>query len=184
MNSGSGAEAEAKWVAVALLLRVWGNGGELSAVPLSSHPERFQDLREVYLFGAEAAPGEAVPYEVESVWQHGPRLIFKFRGVDSIGDAERLRGAEVRVRFEDRAPLPPDEYYHSDLLGCEVVDRPTGEKLGTVLGWQDYGGTGLLEVGRPGQEEPLLVPFARSICVEIDVKGRRIAVELPEGLRE
>jgi ribosomal 30S subunit maturation factor RimM len=40
----------------------------------------------------------------------------------------------------------------------------------------------LLEVERQG--EPLLVPFARAICVEIDVGRRRIVVDLPEGLKE
>ena len=55
-------------------------------MPLSDKPERYQALREVYLFGA----GER--YEVESAWFHHGALIFKFRGVDTISDAEKLRG--------------------------------------------------------------------------------------------
>jgi len=51
--------------------------------------------------------------------------------------------------------------------------------VGRVEAWQDGGGSGLLVV-----EGGLLIPFARSICVEIDVQARRIAVDLPEGLRE
>jgi len=30
----------------------------------------------------------------------------------------------------------------------------------------------------------LLIPFARSICVEIDPGARRIVVELPDGLKD
>jgi ribosomal 30S subunit maturation factor RimM len=30
----------------------------------------------------------------------------------------------------------------------------------------------------------LLIPFARSICKQIDPAARRIAVELPEGLKD
>jgi ribosomal 30S subunit maturation factor RimM len=30
----------------------------------------------------------------------------------------------------------------------------------------------------------LLIPFVRAICVEIDPAARRIAVELPEGLKD
>ena len=30
----------------------------------------------------------------------------------------------------------------------------------------------------------LLIPFARSICVEIDAAGKRIAVDMPEGLED
>jgi 16S rRNA processing protein RimM len=149
---------------------------------LSNQPERFQRLREVYLFGSEGARGEDQPLEVEAVREYRGGLIFKFRGVDSIAEAERLRGAEVRLPFAERASLPADEYYHSDLIGCEVVERNTDERLGVVVRMHEYGGPGLLEVERPG--EPLLIPFARAICVEIDIGRRRIVVELPEGLKE
>ena len=78
-----------------------------------------------------------------------------------------------------RAPLEPGEFFQSDLIGCDVVDRRTGESLGRVTGWNEGGGSGLLVL-----EDGLLIPFARSICVEIDPARRRIAVELPEGLKD
>jgi 16S rRNA processing protein RimM len=120
--------------------------------------------------------------EVEWVWEHRGRPVFKFRGVDSISDAELLQGAEVRIPAEERPELPPGEFYHSDLIGCDVVERQTGQVLGTVRELQEHGGPGLLAVDRT--EGELLVPFARSICTEIDVAGRRIVVDLPEGLKE
>jgi 16S rRNA processing protein RimM len=116
---------------------------------------------------------------VESTWFHNGTLIFKFQGVDSISDAEPLAGAEVRVPMSERAPLEPGEFFQSDLVGCEVVDRRTGESLGRVSGWEDAGGAGLLVV-----EGSLLIPFARAICVEIHPEAKRIAVELPEGLKD
>ena len=167
---------------LAVLARVWGRRGELFAVSLSSGSERFKDLREVYLFGAPGAPGEERPVELESVWDHRGGLIFKFRGFDSIDDAQLLQRAEVRIPREARRQIPADEYFQSDLVGCEVVERSSGERLGVVKACQEYGGPLLLEVEREG--EPLLIPFARAICVEIDVAGRRIVVELPEGLKE
>ena len=36
---------------------------------------------------------------------HGDHLIFKFQGVDTISDAEKLAGAEVSIPFEQRAAL-------------------------------------------------------------------------------
>lgn len=171
------------WVTVARLTRTWGNRGELAAVPLSSHPERFQRLAEVVLRGAEGFPGASHKFLVESVWQHGARLIFKFQGVDSIDDAEQLRGADVCVPMAERLPLAPDEYYTSDLIGCQVVDRTSGERLGRVTAWLDAGGAGTLEV-ETGEGKELLIPFSKAICQEIDVEGGRICVQLPEGLKE
>ncbi len=166
------------WVAVALLGKSRGNRGEVTALALSDRPERYEALREVYLFGPGDG-GRRERYEVESTWFHNGTLIFKFRGVDTISDAEPLAGAEVRVPMSERAPLEAGEFFQSDLVGCEVVDRRTGESLGRVVGWEDAGGAGLLVV-----EGGLLIPFARAICVEIDPEAKRIAVELPEGLKE
>lgn len=169
--------AEDGWVTVALLGKTRGNRGELTAVPLSSKPERFQTLREVHLFPPGQDTGEL--HEVESVWFHDSVLIFKFRGIDSISDAERLIRAEVRVPIAQRTTLEPDEFFQSDLLGCEVIESGTGKLLGKVTGWDDAGGAGILVVN-----ENLMVPFARSICVTIDPASRRIVVDLPEGLKD
>jgi 16S rRNA processing protein RimM len=129
------------------------------------------------------APGASESLELESVWAHRGQLVFKFRGIDSITDAERLEGAEVRVPREQRASLPSGEYYQSDLIGCAVLDRATGDSIGTVEAFQELGAP-VLEVSGAAGNEPLLIPFARAICVEIDIEGRRIVVDLPAGLKE
>jgi len=170
-----------EWVTIARLGRARGNRGELTAASLTSKPERFQQLREVFLF-REDLPVAGGRLQVESVWEHGREWIFKFRGVDTISQAEALERADVRIPAAERLPVAEDEHYVSDLLGCEVRDRATGELLGTVTGWQDAGGAGLLEVGEG--EEPLLIPFARSLCVEINTVAKRIVVNLPEGLKD
>jgi 16S rRNA processing protein RimM len=166
------AEPDVNWITVALLTRARGNRGELSAISLTK-PERCENLREVFLFP------EGSRHEVESVWFHDGRLILKFRGIDTISDAEKLKGCEVRVPAAARIPLEPGEFYESDLIGCQVVERATGQALGSVTGWQDAGGSGLLEV-----EGKLLIPFARNICVAIEPELRRIIVDLPPGLKE
>jgi 16S rRNA processing protein RimM len=146
------------------------------AILFTNQPERLAELEYVTLFNPGWAEG--VRHVVESVWQHGGRWILKFRGIDTISDAEKLCGAEIRIPKSQRAPLGEGEYYYADLIGCEVVDRNTGETLGRVSDFHEYGGPGVLEAGK------LLIPFARSICVEIDVARRRIEVELPEGLKD
>ncbi|MGA3018141.1 MAG: ribosome maturation factor RimM [Bryobacteraceae bacterium] len=166
-------ESAAGWIAVALLGKTRGNRGEITALCLSPKPERFEGLKEVFLFGN----GERA--EVEETWFHQETLVFKFRGVDTISDAERLYGVEVRVPMEQRIPLEAGEFFQSDLIGCEVIDRRSGQSLGRVSAWQDGGGSGLLVVG-----DGLLIPFVRAICVEISPAAGRIAVELPEGLKD
>ena len=162
-----------EWITIAVLGKTRGNRGEITALPLTGKLERFDDLKEVFLFGSGAR------YEVETTWFHNGTLIFKFRSVDTISDAELLSGAQVRVPLSQRISLEQGEFFQDDLVGCQVVDRRSGQSLGTVSGWQEGGGPGLLVV-----DGGLLIPFARSICVEIDPAAKRIAVELPEGLQD
>ena len=123
-------------------------------------------------------PGDAPSYEVEDVWEHSGELVFKFRGIDSISDAEKLRGAEVQVPRSERVELEADEYFHSDLIGCEVRERVSGRAVGKVTNFEEYGGPPLLEIdgGR------VLIPFVKAICVDIRPDEKLIEVEIPEGL--
>jgi 16S rRNA processing protein RimM len=162
------------WVTVAILGRVRGRKGELVAAPLCK-PERMEQLREVYVFGDSES---GTLYTIEEAWWHEGRLIVKFAGVDSISQAETLAGSELRIPASERPILEPGEYYQSDLIGCEVIERGSGESLGRVTKFAESGGPGLLEVG------DLMIPFARAICVEIDPEHKRILVDLPEGLKD
>jgi 16S rRNA processing protein RimM len=118
--------------------------------------------------------------EVENAWMHGYHLILKFKGVDTISAAEKLAGADVAIPFEQRAALAEQEYYQSDLIGCEVVDD-AGRSLGFVDDFQETGGAPLLTVKTPDGRE-LLIPFAKSICTKIDLEHKQITVNPPEGL--
>jgi 16S rRNA processing protein RimM len=154
----------------------------VAAIGLSDRPERFEKLEQAFLFGEQGILPDQ-PTEVEEVWEHRGQVIFKFRGIDTISAAETLRGIEVRIPITERAPLEEGEYYHSDLIGCAVVDKASGEALGTVAQVLEVGAAPLLSVTAQDGGE-ILVPLAKSICVEIDVKGGRIVAELPEGLKE
>jgi 16S rRNA processing protein RimM len=164
----------ADWIAVAVLGRPRGNRGELTATSLSSKPERFARLRSVRL------AGDGSSYEVEEVWEHSGELVFKFKGIDSISDAEKLRGAEVQVPRSERVELDPGEYFHSDLIGCEVHDRASGRTIGKVTNFEEFGGPPLLEIdgGR------MLIPFVKAICVDIRPDEKIIHVEIPDGLED
>jgi 16S rRNA processing protein RimM len=182
-----------RWVALARILRPRGNKGEVAAEILTDFPERLTGLREVFL-GNNQGKTEPKAIGVESCWlsqNHRGQAVFHFAGYSSISEAEKLRGLEVLVPFEQRVALPEGQYFFSDLIGCEVFEAPTGEGaaaalLGVVQDVEVPGegalGTPLLVVETARGE--LLVPLAEDICTVIDTAARRIEVVLPEGLRD
>ena len=165
---------------LARLTKSRGNRGELIAESFANALDEAIGQNPVMLYRASVEPNgyELVgSFEVEELWEHKGRPVIKLRGVDSISAAEALEGCEIRIPKEERPPAPMDEYYHDDLVGCQVVDSESGNALGEVTAWRDFGGPGVLEV-----DNRLMIPFARSICVGIDVVAKQIRVKLPEGL--
>jgi 16S rRNA processing protein RimM len=118
--------------------------------------------------------------------QHG-RFVMKFAGIDTIEDAEKIVGAELRIPQADLPAAEEGSFYTFHLRGCRVYAMQDGhdgegEYIGDIADVIDGGGTQLLQVGS-GKEETL-IPFAESIVKKIDLAARRIEVELPEGLRD
>ena len=107
------------------------------------------------------------------------RPVIGIEGVETIDDAEELAGLELRVPVEELAALPAGMFYHHDLVGCAVVTGG-GEKVGTVEGVEGtLSGSRLVVAGAKGE---ILIPLAAEICRTIDVAGKRIVIEPPDGL--
>lgn len=159
---------------MAVLGRPRGNRGELTATGFSDHGDRYSRLKSVWLLVGQ----ELSPAKVEEVWEHDGKLVFKFEHVNSISEAELLRGAEVRVPKAERVELEPGEFFLSELVGCEMRDRVSGKLYGKVTGWEEGGGAVLLDI----DDGRMLVPFVKAICTEIHPELGVIRVDLPEGL--
>ena len=125
--------------------------------------------------------GRAVERAIASVRFHQGRPIVALDGVETMNDAEALAGAELKVPVSSLGPLPGNTFYRHDLVGCEVKDT-AGRRVGTVTGVQGTVERSLLLVGE-GRDE-VMIPMVDGIVVSVDLGGRAIIVELPEGLTD
>jgi len=168
------------WVAVAKLGRTRGRSGELTGEIYSSHPGRDRELMESRRV-ALAKPGRRQEMDLERIWRHDGRPVFQFAGIDSISAAEEWEGADVLVPVDQGVRRDAGEYTHADLIGCRL--EAGSVVVGIVRGLEDFGSAPLLKVETADGRE-ILIPFARSICKEIDVAGKVIRADVPEGLLE
>jgi 16S rRNA processing protein RimM len=173
--------AAGQFLAIARILRPQGRKGEVAAEILTDFPERFQQLQSVFL----EVPGQA-PKRVtlERGWPHKGRIILKFSGIDSIESASGLRGLQVLIPWEQRAPLPPHQYYLYELHGCRVIWERQGQEIGTVTEVERTGGVDVLHVRRPDGKSEVLIPLAQEICTRIDIASQTIVIDPPEELLE
>ena len=163
-------------VAVAKIARPKGLKGEVFADVLTDFPERFTGLEDITVVMPD---GERLELKIENFRFQNDRLVLKFGGYDSVESAERLRNAEICVSENEAVELDEDEYFDWQIEGCRV-EKIDGETLGTVRELQRTGGTENLLVD--GEDRDYLIPFAESICIEVDVEKKLIRVDPPEGL--
>ena len=130
---------------------------------------------------ALAEEGSRRELKIEELWPHKGALVLKFAGVDSISDAEALVGCELQVPRQQRAQLESGWIYVSDLAGCMVFD--SDREIGEVEDVQFGAGEAPLLVVKAGSKE-FEIPFAEAYLKRVDVAGKRIEMQLPEGMLE
>lgn len=165
-------------VAIARITKTRGLRGETVADVLTDFPERFENLERVF---AVTKNGERLELQLEKFWFQKDRIVLKFKDFDTIEKAETLRDSEICITEAEAVKLADDEFFDWELQDC-AVETLDGDKLGTVKELLRTGGTEILVV--QGKAKDYLIPFAESICVEVDIENKLIRADLPEGLLE
>ncbi len=170
------AEAGGEFVTIAKVTKTQGRKGEVAAALFTDFPERFAERKRLFAL-AESRRREL---ELEDHWFHKGGVVLKFRGVDSISQAETLVGCEIQIPRAERAELTDDSVYVSDLVGCTVTD--SGREIGRIADVRFGAGEAPLLVVQ-GEKE-YLIPFAAAYIERIAPAEKRLEMRLPEGMLE
>ena len=163
---------------VGRIARAHGITGEVSVDVRTDAP----DVRFAPGAQLDTDPPRQPPLTVLRTRWHSGRLLVAFDGITDRTLAESLRGLLLTVDSSTSPATEGDEYWDHDLVGLDVVTA-RGDTLGVVDDVLHPPGPPLLVVRRPDGAEAL-VPFAREIVPTVDLSGRRLVVEPPEGLFE
>lgn len=101
--------------------------------------------------------------------------------VTSREQAMALRNTKLFVPREVLPEAEEDEFYHVDLVGLNVEGldgQPLGQVRVVVPGPQD-----LLDIEHtPGATASWFLPFTKALVPVVDIAGKRLVVDVPEGL--
>ena len=170
-------DPKAARIAVGIIRKAHGVRGEASVEPWTDSLERFKELKAVTLVSPDESRIRQMT--IESARAHGDRALVKFATIETPEQVSELQEWTVEIPEEQARALEENEYFLHDLIGLELIDAE-GRRRGTVKGVTEGTGGVLLTVDGPHGEYD--VPFASEICTSIDIDGRRITVNLPEGL--
>ncbi|MDO8684021.1 MAG: ribosome maturation factor RimM [Armatimonadota bacterium] len=152
----------------------FGIKGEVKVFVQTDHPERFYDLDEVTL---RSKDGERATYKIEGVRFHKGAALIKFQGCNDMNGAEELRGSDLVIPDSQLIKLPENEYYIHDLIGLRVF----------TVGGRDLGEITEVLKGVANDAyvtEVAIIPALKQIVRDVDIAGRKMIVELPEGWTE
>ncbi|WP_114296329.1 ribosome maturation factor RimM [Anaerobacterium chartisolvens] len=165
-----------EYLQVGKICNTHGVRGEVKVIPLTDNPERFKDLKSIFI----ETEGTNKQYDIDSVRYSKNLVLLKLKNIDSIDDAQRLKDTYIVIDRENAVKLPPQSYYICDLIGCGVYDEE-GKKLGILSNVLKTGSNDVYIV-RDENNKELLIPALKSVVKRVSIEDRIIEVELPDGL--
>lgn len=114
--------------------------------------------------------------EIKSVSYQKENAIVKFKGIESIEDAQKYKGQILYV-CRDAFSLPEGVYFIADLIGMSVFENDT--LLGKIDDVFPAGGCDVYSI--KGKSE-ILFPALKENIIDVNLETKTMKVKIPEGL--
>jgi 16S rRNA processing protein RimM len=173
-------EKDARRTMIGRIVGAHGIRGTLRVHPLTDYPERFFGMERLHI----ERPGKpSRDLDVLEVSPHEGKgqILVDVAGIDDRDEAEKLSGWLITVANGERVDLPEGEYWIDSLIGMEVRDMESGERLGVVDDVMFTGSSDIYQV-RTTEGGLKLIPAVADVVREIDESAGVMKVTLPEGL--
>ena len=141
--------------------------GEMKVLPWADGPEFLTEFNRVCIEGVE--------YKVESCRIQKNCNLLKLSGVDTMEQAQAMRGKTVQIYRED---ADPDIIFAAELIGVSVM--ADGDQIGVVAEVLDYPGNKVYVVR--GEYE-YMIPAVKTFVLSTDIDAGVMQVRLIEGMR-
>lgn len=159
---------------VGQIVNVFGIKGFVKLYPYVDNINRFDELKNVFIKNNK--------FEIEQIKYQKNMVLIKFKGIETVEQAEKLRNSIVEIDRSDAIPLEEGQYFIADLIGLNVY-LENGEKLGIL---EDIYNTGSSDIYVVKNElgKQFLLPYIDDVIKNIDLDNEKITVHLIKGLIE
>ena len=161
---------------VGQIVNTFGIKGFVKVYPYVNDISRFDDLKNVYVKSKK----QESKLEIEEVKYQKNMVLIKFKGIETVEQAEALRNGYLEIDRSQAIPLEKDEYFIADLLGLDVY-LDTGEKLGILDDIYNTGGSDIYVVKNELGKQ-FLLPYIDDVVKNIDLENGKITVHIIDGL--
>lgn len=168
-----------RWFNVGKIVNTHGIKGEVRVISKTDFAEeRYKPGNTLYLF--MDGRNEPVEVTVNTHRLHKQFHLLQFKERQNLNEVEELKNAIIKVPEEELGELNEGEFYFYEIIGCEVFTEE-GELIGKVKEILTPGANDVWVIGRKGKKDAL-IPYIESVVKHIDVREKKIEIELMEGL--
>ena len=148
------------------IVNTHGIKGEIKVLPWMDSPEDLCEFDRCRIARKD--------YEIQLARVQKTCALIKLKGVDTVEDAQLLRGKTVLLYRED---ISDEIIFAAELIGVEVFCGE--EKIGEVSDVLDYPGNKVYVV--KGERE-YMIPAVKEFILDTDMENNRMQVKLLEGM--
>ena len=170
--------ADQEFVTVGRLGRPRGLSGEIFVTPLTDFPERFENIKEIFVSSKKDWEKKKV---VSSKLVSG-RPVLLFENINSPEQASRLTNRFLAIPKNMVMELPEGSNYIYDLIGCQVIDENTGETIGMITDVELFPANDVYMIEtNDGRIKSL--PVIERYVKKVDADSKKVFVD-PSGMIE
>ena len=159
------------------VIRPHGLDGVLRIKSYAHSEESFVNVGTIFL---QSSSGQTYEYyEVSSVKSHKNIFLLKLRGLDSLEEVEKYRGAKILIKKDSLTRESGEEYFWYELIGLRVY-LSRGEYVGRIKHILATGSNDIYVV-QEGKKE-VLIPAIYDVVKEIDLTNNKMIISEVEGL--
>lgn len=165
-----------KYLELGQIVNTVGLKGEMKIRPFTDDSTRFEELKEVFI----EIKNNLETFEIENVRFYKNIVIIKFKGIDSVEEANEYRNCYIKIDRKDAKKLSKGEYFIVDLIGLDVVtDKDI--LLGNLTDIYNNGSSDIYEI-KDKNGKQILLPAISKVIKDINLEKKKITVHLIKGL--
>jgi len=158
------------------ILKPHGIKGELKILFYNEESKSLQKDQKVFL---ESPQKNIIEYKIERIFYSFRKNRIKFFDINTIDEADDLRGYIVNIDRSDLPEINDSEYYLSDLVGYSLIDK-SNKNYGKVIEVLALPANSVLNVSKDDKE--YLIPLIDDVVLEVNQNQKAIIIDPIEGL--
>jgi 16S rRNA processing protein RimM len=158
------------------IVKTHGLHGCLKVLSFLESPDILEGLTFADL---ESPSGRKSSHEIKKINSSGKFLFLEIKDISDVDSARALVGFKLLLPRQRLKSLPADEYYWHDIIGLDVYTKE-GRHLGLIESIFPTGSNDVYVCRGEGGE--ILIPATADVVEQVDVAGKRMIINLLEGL--